>query len=345
MTTKQQPENADEMDQSAFVRRRGQGWERLELLLARAGRRGLRQLDANELFELGRLYRLATSDLAYAQGHRFDAKLLHYLNRLTARAHAYVYGSSVETGRARIMRFFTHTFPQEFRASWLYIGTCIALTVLWACVAYAIVQHDPMNASALLPDWLVPDHIGKSLHNSNFAFGSEQSAQISSEIITNNIRVAILTFAFGIVTAGVMTIYLIVFNALMLGALGALYAQAGFGLDFWATVAPHGFIELTAIQIAGGAGLLVASGVLLPGRLTRREAIARNGRRAGVLIGGVVAMLCVAGIIEGFFSPLRFPVSVRLGVGIVTAAAMILYFGFAGRSTASPAALSVGTDR
>ncbi len=320
------------MNQSAFVRRRGRVWERLELLLSRVGRRGLRQLDADELFELGRLYRWATSDLAYAQGHAFDAQLLQYLNRLTARAHAYVYGSTVESGRARIARFFTHTFPQEFRASWPYIGICIALTVLWASVAFVVVQHNPADANALLPDWLVPPPLTKSLHDSNFAFGPERSAEISSFIITNNIRVAILTFAAGIVTLGIFTIYLIVFNALMLGALGALYTQAGFGPDFWATIAPHGFIELTAIQIAGGAGLLVAAGVLLPGRLRRRDAIVRNGRRAGVLIGGVIAMLCIAGIIEGFFSPRRFGIDVRAGAGILTAIALVLYFVFAGNA-------------
>lgn len=320
------------MQERDFVRRKSSSWERLEALVARAGRRGLRALNADELFELGRLYRWATSDLAYAQGHGFDPHLVHYLNRLTARGHAYVYGSTVETGRARIARFFTQTFPRECRASWPYIGACIALTVLWAAVAYVIVQHNSGDAYALLPEWLVPAHITKSLHDSNFDFSPQSSAAMSSLIITNNVRVAILTFAAGIVTAGAGTIYLITFNGLMLGALGALYAQAGFGADFWATVAPHGFIELTAIQIAGGAGLLVAAGVLVPGRLSRRDAIAQNGRRAGVLIAGVAAMLCLAGIIEGFFSPLRFPIEVRAAVGAVTALALVLYFFKAGRA-------------
>lgn len=319
------------MDQRAFVRKRGAAWERLELLLGHAGRRGLRNLQGTDLFELGRLYRGTTSDLAYAQGHGFDAQLVHYLNRLTARAHAYVYGSTVETGRARIRRFFAQTFPCEFRRSWISIGLCIALTILWAAVAYGIVARDPSNAYALLPESIIPAHITKSLHDSNFAFTPDASAAMSSLIITNNIRVAYMTFATGIVTLGVGTIYLIVFNALMLGALGALFAHAGFGPDFWATVAPHGVIELTAIQIAGGAGLLIAAGVLLPGRLRRRDAIALNSRRAGVLIAGVTAMLCVAGIIEGFFSPLRFAPGVRASVGIVTAIALIVYFGFAGR--------------
>jgi uncharacterized membrane protein SpoIIM required for sporulation len=312
------------------VRKRGAAWERLETLLAQAGRRGLRQLRAAELFELGRLYRWTTSDLAYAQGHGFDPQIVHYLNRLTARAHAYVYGSTVETGRARIARFFMETFPGEFRRSLPYIGLCIALTVLWAAVAYVIVARDPSNAYALLPEQIVPAHITKSLHDSNFAFTPDASSMMSSLIITNNIRVAFMTFAAGIVTLGIGTIYLIVFNALMVGALGALFAHAGFGPDFWATVAPHGFIELTAIQIAGGAGLLIAAGVLLPGRLRRRDAIAQNSRRAGVLIAGVTAMLCVAGVIEGFFSPLRFPAGVRASVGIVTGIALVAYFGFCG---------------
>jgi uncharacterized membrane protein SpoIIM required for sporulation len=319
------------MDERSFVRRRGAAWERLETLLAQAGRRGLRGVPPAQLFELGRLYRWTTSDLAYAQGHGFTPQLVHYLNRLTARAHAYVYGTTVESGRERIFRFFSQTFPVEFRRSWAYIGLCIALTVVWAAVAYGIVEHDPSNAYALLPESVVPAHITKSLHDSNFAFTPNASAAMSSLIITNNVRVAILTFAAGIVTLGAGTLYLIIFNAVMLGGLGALFAHAGFGADFWATVAPHGVIELTAIQIAGGAGLLIAAGVLLPGRRRRRDALVQNSRRAGVLVAGVAAMLCAAGIIEGFFSPLRFPAGVRAGVGAATAVLLIAYFGFAAR--------------
>ena len=319
------------MDQRAFVRRRGRAWERLELLLGRTGRRGLRALDAAELFEAAKLYRWVTSDLAYAQGHGYSAELQHYLNRLVARAHALVYGAAVEPGRARISRFFMQTFPVEFRRSWPYIAACAALTIVWALVAFALVSANPANAYALLPDSIVPSHITKSLHDSNFAFTPEFSAGMSAFIITNNIKVAVLAFAAGIVTLGVFTIYELTLTGLMVGGLGALFAQAGFGADYWATIAPHGVIELTAIQIAAAAGLLLSAGVLNPGRLRRRDAIAQNGQRAGILIGGVVAMLCVAGTIEGFFSPLRFPIPVRESVGIFSALALVVYFAFAGR--------------
>ena len=142
-----------------------------------------------------------------------------------------------------------------------------------------------------------------------------------------------MAFAGGI-TLGIGTIYIIAFNGLMLGGIGALFTNAGFGRDFWITVAPHGFIELTAIQIAGAAGLLLAAGIVYPGRLRRRDAIVANARRAGVLVAGVASMLVVAGTIEGFFSPRRLPESIRLDFGLVTAALLLLYFGFAGRTRA-----------
>lgn len=319
------------MEESLFVRKRSASWERLETLTARASR-GTRRLGADELFELGRLYRSTTSDLAHARFAGLSPELCRYLNRLVARAHAEVYGPVVESGFARIRRFFSCTFPQEFRRSWRYVAICAALTLVFTLVSFVLVGRNPATAYALLPEWLVPASITKSLHDSNFAFGPNRSAMMSSLIITNNIRVAIAAFAAGITTLGTGTIYVIVFNALMLGTLGALYGRAGFGMDFWATIAPHGVIELTAIQIAGAAGLLIAAGVLLPGRRIRREAIAENSRRAGTLIGGVAAMLCVAGSIEGFFSPLRYSAGVRASVGAVTALLLIAYFSLAGRA-------------
>lgn len=319
------------MDQAKFIERRSPAWKRLESLLARAGRAGLRTLSAEELYEAGRLYRWLTSDVAYAQGRGYDPSLLQYLNRLVGAAHAQLYRATAEGGRARMGRFFTQTFPVEVRRSFAPILLCIALTVLWSAIAYVLVARHPADAYALLPAEMVPGGITKSIHDTNFGFGPQASAEMSSLIITNNIRVTIMAFAGGIVTLGAFTLYIIVLNALMVGALGALYTQAGFGFDFWATVAPHGFIELTAIQIAGGAGLLIAAAVLMPGRLTRRDALRENGARAGVLIAGVAAMLCVAGTIEGFFSPLHFAPGVRASVGIFTGILLVLYFAFCGR--------------
>jgi len=290
----------------------------------------VRRLDGGEIGELARTYRAATSDLAYARGSDYDPALLQYLNRLVARAHAYVYGSAAQSGGARFGRFYTRDFPAEFRRSFPYVAICIAITVACSAIAYALIRTHPADAYALLPKEIVPPDIRKSLHDSNFGFDRSFAPMMSAAIITNNVRVAIIAFA-GSITLGLVTVYIIASNGLMLGGVGALFTNAGFGYDFWATVAPHGVIELTAIQIAGGAGLLIAAGVVFPGRLRRRDAIALNSRRAGTLILGVASMLIVAGIIEGFISPQRWPPELRIAIGALTGAALVLYFAFAGR--------------
>jgi uncharacterized membrane protein SpoIIM required for sporulation len=318
------------MRQQTFVTRRKAAWERLESLLAQASRRGVGRLSAAEIAELGRTYRASTSDLAYAQGSEYDAALTGYLNRLVARAHAYVYGSSAESGGARLARFFAQTFPMEFRRSFAYIAICAAVTVACSVIAYAVIRAHPADAYALLPKEIVPAEIRKSLHDSNFGFDRSYAPAMSAAIVTNNVKVAVIAFA-GSITLGVVTLWIVASNGLMLGGVAALFTNAGFGYDFWATIAPHGVIELTAIQVAGGAGLLIAAGLLFPGRLRRRDAIGVNARRAGTLILGVASMLIVAGTIEGFISPQRWAPEVRIAIGTLTAVALVFYFGFAGR--------------
>ena len=102
------------LTQAAFVARRSDTWQRLDALLKRVERRGVRALSPDEIFELGRLYRAATSDLAYAQGRGYDRALLEYLNRCVARAHAHVYARAPESSMRAHRRISTLT---SFRKS------------------------------------------------------------------------------------------------------------------------------------------------------------------------------------------------------------------------------------
>jgi hypothetical protein len=175
-------------------------------------------LEAEQVAELGRLYRWVTSDLAYADGHRFDPALRAYLNRLTARAHAYVYGGGIERGRARIARFYTTVFPSEVRRSGGYILACGGLFALTAALAYWLVVVKPSDVYALLPAQLIAP-IHKSLHDSNFAFDRDYAATVSAAIIANNVRVASMCFAGGM-TLGIFTIYELILTGFMVGGLG-----------------------------------------------------------------------------------------------------------------------------
>lgn len=296
------------------------------MLLGTVERRGLRRLTPEEVAELGTLYRWVTSDLAFATGRNYEPTLRAYLNRLTARAHAVVYGGTSEGGFKRVLRFYASTFPKEVWNSRAPILLCVAAFLGAGALAFYLVHTQPLNGYVLLPaSMLGPIHEG--LHKSNFepSVHALGSPTLSAAIMTNNIFVAFRAFAGGM-TLGIYTVYMLIFNGLMIGGLAALYGNAGFGRDFWATIAPHGFIELTAIQIAAGAGLLLAAGVLAPGRLRRRDALRRNGRRAVVLIIGVASMLVVAALIEGGFSPRNYSESLRLMFGAMTGLAMLLYF-------------------
>lgn len=326
------------MRQAAFVEQRAEGWRRLEALLATAQRRGLRSLQGEQIAELGKLYRAVTSDLAFSGGRGYDPSLQAYLNRLTARAHSVVYGAAAYGGGKRLGDFFGRDFPSEVRASRWYVLACAAVFLAATGLAYWLVRAQPLDAYVVIPSAML-EPIRKSLHDSNFGFDRDLAPMMSAEIISNNVKVAIVAFAGGM-TLGIVTLLAILQNGLSLGGYGALFANAGYGYDFWATVAPHGVFELTGIQIAGAAGLMLAAAVYNPGRLRRIDALTCNARRAGTLVLGVASMLVVAGLIEAFFSPLRYPPVVGVLVGAVGATALAWYLGFAGRQRLSGEASS-----
>jgi uncharacterized membrane protein SpoIIM required for sporulation len=328
------------MRERTFVLRRQAGWERLEELLAVADRGGLRALKPAQLQSLALLYRAATSDLAAAQSRAYTSEMRDYLNRLIARAHAYVYVESARPGWANVTAFFARTFPREVRASWRSVAACTAITVVAALVAYWLVAERSQNAYALVPRELIYV-IDKPIHDANFGFDRDYSAAMATEIIVNNVKVAMVAFAGGM-TLGILTFWAILENGLMVGALGALYHAKGFGSDFWATIAPHGVIELSAIQIAGASGFLLAQALIAPGRLRRIDALKANARRAGVLMLGVAGMLVVAGTIEGFVTPQRTSIAFRVAFGGATAIALSAYLAFAGRRRAADPAQALG---
>jgi uncharacterized membrane protein SpoIIM required for sporulation len=153
---------------------------------------------------------------------------------------------------------------------------------------------------------------------------------VSSFIMTNNIKVSFFAFAGGILV-GLFTLFLLVENGLMLGVAALAVVRHGTALGFWGFVAPHGVIELPAIFIASGAGLMLGYALVNPGEYSRRTALAMAGRDAVLLIFGVVAMLIVAGIIEAFFSPTLLPAPLKLLTAALIFAAEVAYFTFAGR--------------
>ncbi|MBS1967476.1 MAG: stage II sporulation protein M [Chloroflexi bacterium SZAS-1] len=311
-----------------FIATKKSNWERLAAILDRSQLGGLAVLSAEELTELGRLYRSATSDLAVARRDFGTHRLVDYLNELVARAHGAVYQSPA--GRRRgVVEFFTTTLPRTFRATWVYTFAAFLMFMLPALASFWVAYRDPAAGAALFPG--IEDRIQdirdghewwKSLNDGNAAG--------ASMIMTNNIRVTILAFAGGTLL-GIFTLYLLAQNGLMLGIVAGVAQSLGFAANLWGFVAAHGTLELSAIFIAGGAGMQLGWAIVRPGLLTRRAALLLAARRAALLLLGCVPILAIAGTIEGFLSPSDAPLWVKLAVSLLSGVLLYSYLLLAGR--------------
>ncbi len=312
-----------------FITRKRPSWEQLTALLDKTNLGGLAALSAEDLLELGRLYRTATSDLAVARRDFATHRVVEYLNGLVARAHGTVYQGRAASRRG-LLTFFGQTFPRTFRATWPYTFAAFLMFFLPALLGFIAAERDPAAGVALYPaaEEVVQDiKLGNEWWLNINAEGRSSSAAL---IMTNNIRVAILAFAGGILL-GVPTLYVLVQNGLSLGVIAGAAQAYGFSPNLWGFVAAHGMVELSVIFIAGGAGLQLGWSVLRPGLTTRQAALTLAARRAAYLLLGCIPLLMIAGLIEAFISPSPLPLTLKLAVSITSGVALYSYLTLAGR--------------
>jgi uncharacterized membrane protein SpoIIM required for sporulation len=323
------------MDERAFVERRRPEWVRLEDMLKRTSSGNLHGLSRTELMDLGKLYRRVTSDLSYVKSNTSNQDIILYLNDLAGRAHGLLYADAPRNLGRSIVTFLLRGFPILFRAHGRMIAISSAIFLLSAFFAAGMVAHNPKSFNKLVPAMLrgaddsgADDKLGPDEDK-----GIATPASFSSGIMTNNIFVSIRAFAGG-VTFGVWTVRELVENGKMLGALGMRFSRKPkVALRFWSLILPHGIIELLAIAIAGGAGLILGWSLISPGNLTRWDSLRLASRQAAPLMGGVIGMLVVAGMIEGFITPSPLDAWTKLAFAGVTAIGCVLYFGLAGRDS------------
>src|SRR5574338_387151 len=161
---------------------------------------------------------------------------------------------------------------------------------------------------------------------------NEANQQGASLIMTNNILVTIYTFAYG-ATFGIGTLFYLAVNGANIASVVALTYRAGFGNDLVTFMVGHGVVELSCIFIAGGAGLLIGSAMIMPGDLTRADALKSRGMEAVRLMIGVAILLVVAGTIEGFISPALIDPRIKFGIAGITGIAMYSYLLLVGRDS------------
>jgi uncharacterized membrane protein SpoIIM required for sporulation len=307
------------VDLDSYIQTHRPEWARLEEATA-GGSRALGARSGEDVAETVRLYLRASSHLAEVQTRYHDPSLEGYLNGLVARAHGAIYDGAATSGRS-FLRFFVTRYRGVFRRTLPFIAVIAGLMALVLLATDLWVANSREAQAGLLPP-AARQAIRDAGAGGPGGPGDLGSAALSALIFQNNVQVAFLSFALGI-TFGIGTIWIITSNAVFIGLLAGAFQAAGEGWTFWGLVLPHGFLELTAICIAGGAGLRVGWSLIEPGDRARVSALGEEARDAVLLILGVIPAFAVAAFIEGFVTGHTGAAGVEVAIGAIAAAAYL----------------------
>ena len=313
------------MNIQRWLARRQPSWAELDTLLKKAEKQGLKALDANEIRQLASLYRSTAADLARARTHEVGDLIVQDLQTLATRGYTQIYQGSRRQEWQAIWLFYRWGFPAVVQQSRGYIAFATALFVIAGLVSWWLAWRDPAFLALVVPASMLEQVRDRGELWMGSIVGIEPFA--STNIMINNIKVSFAAVAGGM-TGGLFTTFAMLLNGTLIGTIGTLVGQNNLALPFWAFVFPHGALELPAIFLAGGAGFLLARALLFPGVYKRSEALKLYGSQAVQLVYGIVPMLVIAGIIEGFFSPNpAVPDVLKYGVGIALFTALVWYLG------------------
>ncbi|MBS43978.1 MAG: hypothetical protein CMH83_12610 [Nocardioides sp.] len=307
------------MDLDAYVLTHAQSWVRLDELVRR------RRLDGPAADELVSLYQEVATHLSVVRTSAPDGALVAHLSSLLARARVRLVGARTTTW-AQVGSFFTHRFPAAlYRLRWWWLA-CLAVNVVVAAVAMWWLLEHPVVEQSLL----TPAEVDQLVQNDFEGYYSEYAAShFAAQVWANNAWVAARAIVLGVL--GFPVVLLLGANVLNLAVVGSVMTRADRADLFWGLIIPHGLLELTAVFVAGGVGLRLFWSWVEPGERTRAGSFAHEGRTAITISLGLVAVLAVSGVIEGFVTPSGLPTWARIAIGVLAEVAFLLYVFVLGR--------------
>ncbi len=278
-------------------------WRRLEDIVARMERGGLKRIANDDLLALPTLYRTAASSLSVARETSLDLATLRYLESLVQRAWFQVYGP--RRGLFGWLReFFMGGWSRAVQAIWLDICISLFVMVAGALVGWLLVAREKEWFFRLVPEGMAGGRVpGASRAALEETIGIKDNASelsaFAAQLFSNNAGVCILAFALGF-AFGIPSLLLMVHNMALLGAMLWVFASAGLGYEFGAWLSVHGTTEIFGIMLSGAAGLHIGRSMAFPGNASVLDAAAAAGRRSAIVMLGVVIMMIIAAFLEAF---------------------------------------------
>ncbi|NHI17450.1 stage II sporulation protein M [Microbacterium excoecariae] len=310
------------MNIDALIDVRRAEWDRLDALARR------RRLTGAETDELVRLYRSASADLATIKTALGRSAAGDHLSSALSRARLRLTGAPENPWR-QVPRFFALQLPAAlFRLRWLTLAIAAAFVAIAGLVAWWL-QQDPQTMAALgdeaqLRQYADEDFVG---------YYSEHAEGVFAGLVwTNNAWIAAQCVMFGV--TGFWPAWMLLQNAVGIGTSAAVMTWFGRGPEFFAFILPHGLLEMTAIFVAGAAGLRIFWAWVSPGRASRGSALASEGRALATVVVGLVLALALSGVVEGFVTRQDWPPAVKIGIGAAALGALLAYMLGVGRRAA-----------
>ncbi|MFD7231442.1 stage II sporulation protein M [Streptomyces sp. NPDC059881] len=305
------------MDLDVFVMTHRAEWDRLDQLL----RRG-RHLTGAEADELVALYQRTATHLSLIQSSAPDPMITGRLTQLVARARSTVTGTRRASWRDAV-RFLTAGFPAAvYRSRHWWIPTAVLSVLLAAVIGWWIGTHPEVQSAIAAPDDL--RELTRPGGQYETYYSSHPAASFAAQVWTNNAQAAAMCLVLGAFLC-FPVLWILFLNMANLGIGIGLMSSAGRLDTFLGLVLPHGLLELTAVFVAAGTGLRLGWTLIDPGPLSRRTALAQQGRAALGMAIGLALVLFVSGLIEGFVTPSGLPTWARITIGIVAELAFLAY--------------------
>jgi uncharacterized membrane protein SpoIIM required for sporulation len=338
------------MKQEAFVARHEAEWQALEHWLRERGdqpkvaRKSSARWQGLADEDMPVRYRRLCQQLALARRRGYSPQVLERLQGLMQRGHAVLYRAPAPPWRHALM-FFIAEFPRLVRAQRGCLWASLLLFALPLFGMFFAIQHSPELANSVFsPQELAQYEQMYDPDDPQRKLGRDDGTDLMmfGHYIMNNISIGFRTFASGLL-AGVGTIFVLLTNGVVIGTAAGHLQSVGHGDPFWRFVVGHGAPELTAIVIAGAAGLRLGLDLIAPGRRRRVDALIEAGRVGAKLCIGVFAMLVFAAFVEAFWSSIAWmPAWIKYSVGGALWALVLGWLALGGRRkqlrAAAPAA-------
>jgi uncharacterized membrane protein SpoIIM required for sporulation len=313
--------------QDEFVAARQADWHELDRLVVRG--EGAAARDGAAISRTAALYRALCTDLMRCRAARYTPDLGGYLDALAGRAHSTLYGAQ-PFHAARVLAFFQRDFPRALRANWRPFAIACALFYLPFVVGLLGSLASDEFATRVLPASQL-EGMARS-YAGGFDAGRDAGTDtgMAGYYVFNNVGIAFRCFATGILY-GVGSLFFLLYNGLVTGAAVGYVMSAGHGHNIWTFMCGHAPFELTAIVIAGGAGLQMGYALIDTGGLTRVGSLRQSAPSITLQVLGAAVMLLIAALIEGFWSPSSLPPPVKWTASGVFSVLVVLYLALAGR--------------